>query len=114
MKLLERIFNYKIDQRSPIQKDKIRKVDYDEDGNEIISWIEPDYEKLQQSLGTINDWNLNNLLKAGVNPSFPIHTGYNTRLEGVNVINNLENKINEIFENPEYDNTPINENKDEE
>ena len=114
MKLLERIFNYEIDQRSPIQTDRMRKVDFDEDGNEIISWTEIDYEKLQQSLGTVNDWSLTNLLKAGINPDFPIHTGYNTRLEGVNIINNLEGQINEIFEHPEYDTTPINENKNEE
>ena len=102
MKLIEKMFNYELDQRSPIQKDVWRKVDHDEDGIEIISWPEVDYEKLQQSLGTVDDWKLENLLKAGIDPSFSIHTGYNTRLEGVNDINNIEKNLDEIFSNPEY------------
>lgn len=112
MDFLEKIFNYDIDQRSPIQKDVWRKVDYDENGNEIISWPEVDYEKLLHSLGTIDDWKLENLLKAGISPNFSIHTGYNTRLEGVSDINNIEKNLDEIFNNPEY--APGNETTDKE
>lgn len=73
---------------SPIQVDFDRKVNYDEDGNEFITYVEVDYPTLQQSLGSVEHWKLSALLSAGVNPNFSIHTGLNTRLEGLGVIEN--------------------------
>lgn len=74
---------------SPIQVDFNRVVNHDDDGNEFITYEEFDYPKYQQSLGKWNDWSLDSLLKAGIDPAFPIHTGMNTRLEGVDVLNGI-------------------------
>lgn len=100
MKSIEEIFDFRT--VSPVQVDYWRKVDYDEEGNEIITWPEVDYSQLQQSLGIVGDWSLTNLLKAGINPDFPIHTGLPTRLEGVNMVNNIEQNIDSLFDNSEY------------
>lgn len=86
MSVLSKYFSKKVDQCSPVQNDLARKVNYDEDGQEFISYESVDYPKFQASLGTVDDWSLNALLKAGINPAFPISTGLNTRLEGIDVL----------------------------
>ena len=103
-RLEEKYINKGINQSSPVQKDLVRKVKVDEKGNEYPVWEEVDYKKFQQSLGTISDWNLNNLLKAGVNPDFPIHTGFNTRLEGVGVIEGITSELDAMFAEFDKDN----------
>lgn len=82
MSVLKTYFNEKVNQCSPIQVDYNRVVKYDEDRNELISYEKVDYPALVKSNGTAEIWSLNNLLKAGVNPNFPIRTGLNTRIEG--------------------------------
>ena len=86
-----------INQESPVQKDYDRKVNYDEDGNEIITYEEVDYPTLQQSLGTWDMWSLNSLMKAGIDPAFPIHTGYNTRLDGINDLQQVDGWVDELL-----------------
>ena len=65
---LKKHFSKKINQCSPVQKDYVREVLLDADGTEKIVYKEVDYRKLTRSLGKVSDWNLNNLLKAGINP----------------------------------------------
>lgn len=86
MDVLFKNFSYDIDQHSPVLEDVSRIVQYDEDGNELVSYLPIDYPKIQASFGSVLDWSLDALLKAGINPNFPIHTGLNTRLEGVDVV----------------------------
>lgn len=97
MSILAANFNKEVVQSSPVQADFERKVSYDEDGNEFVSFVEVDYPKIQQENGTVDMWNLNALLKAGINPNFPIRTGLNTRLEGVDTINSAVATLDEIL-----------------
>lgn len=90
MSVLSKYFSKSVNQASPVQKDYNRVVNYDEDGNEYITFVEVDYEKFQKSLGTVDMWSLDSLLKAGVNPNFPIHTGNTTRLEGLSSLSEYE------------------------
>lgn len=87
MSVLSRYFSKNINQASPVQIDYERVVNYDKDGNEFVTWVEVDYPTLQASHGVVGDWSLDSLLKAGINPNFPISTGSPTRLEGVGVVN---------------------------
>lgn len=88
--MVTKYFNKGVSTSSPIQKDYNRVVNYDEAGNEFITYEEVDYPSVQESHGTVDLWELNSLLAAGVNPNFPIHTGNNTRLEGIGVIQQAE------------------------
>ena len=90
MSVLSKYFCKDLDISSPIQVDVARKVNYDEDGNEFITYEEVDYPKLQQSLGKVSDWSLDSLLKAGINPNFSIHTGNSTRLEGIDTLQQFD------------------------
>lgn len=103
MNVLKVYFDKSIEQRSPVQIDYNRIVKYDEKGNEIITYQEVDYPSFQKSLGKAFNWKLEELLKAGINPDFPISTGLSTRLEGVNVVadfaSQAESILNENIEN---------------
>lgn len=83
--------------QSPVQDDYNRVVNYDEDGNEYITYEKVDYPTLQESLGSWMDWSLTNLLKAGIDPAFPIHTGLNTRLEGVDFVQEADKWVDELL-----------------
>lgn len=85
--MVTKYFDKSVPKSSPVQKDYNRVVNYDENGNEFITFEEVDYPAIQQANGEAADWSLNALLAAGVNPNFPIHTGNNTRLEGLNTLN---------------------------
>lgn len=97
MSILKSNFNPEVVQSSPVQADLKRVVSYDEDGNEFVSYVEVDYPKIQQENGTVDMWNLNALLKAGINPNFPIRTGLNTRLEGIDAVNSAAAYLDEIL-----------------
>lgn len=80
-------FNPAVCQNSPYIEDVRRVVYYDEDGNELVTWEPVDYPSIVKKHGTVSDWTLNALLKAGINPaSMKIHTTAGTRLEGVNAV----------------------------
>lgn len=83
MSVISAYFDANVNQCSPLTEDLQRVVKYDEDGNEYVTYEPIDYAALQKSLGLVTNWSLDSLLKAGIDPSFPIHTGYNTRLEGI-------------------------------
>ena len=95
--VLDCYFSAGIDQSSPIQKDYNRVVNYDDEGNEFITWEEVDYSKIVKSLGSVADWSLNALLKAGINPNFSISTGNPTRLEGLGVIDDAQAYVDALF-----------------
>lgn len=97
MNVLNAYFDKSIDQRSPVQIDYNRVVKYDEKGNEVITYEEVDYPTFQKSLGKALNWNLNELLKAGINPDFSIHTGFGTRLEGVGVVADFTSQADAIL-----------------
>lgn len=97
MSVLSAYFDESVNQSSPIQKDYKRVVNYDKDGNEIITYEEVDYPSLQESLGLVSDWSLDSLLKAGINPQFAIHTGNPTRLEGIDYVNEASALADEIL-----------------
>lgn len=80
--------------QSPIIPDVYRKVDRDEKGQEKITYPTVDYPSFQKSLGVVDNWSLNSLLKAGINPNMSIHTGNPTRLEGLSSLD----KFGEVAE----------------
>ena len=97
MSVLKAYFESSVNQYSPSRGDVQRKVNYDEDGNEFIVYEDVDYPALVASRGCVSDWSLDALLKAGVNPNFPIHTGYNTRLDGIDVIGDFDAAAQEVL-----------------
>lgn len=86
--VLEKYFDDSVNQQSPIEIDYVRKVEHDEKSGEYIVFEPFDYADYQKSLGPVANWSLEALLKAGIDPSFAIHTGLNTRLEGISTIEN--------------------------
>lgn len=97
MSVLSAYFDSSFNQASPVQKDFNRVVNYDENGNEYITWEEVDYSSIQNANGVVSDWSLNSLLAAGINPGFPIHTGSPTRLEGISVVDSAAAIADEIL-----------------
>ena len=94
MSVLSKYFSKNVNQASPVQIDYDRVVNYDENGNEFVTWVEVDYPTIQASHGVVEDWSLNALLAAGIDPSFPIHTGNPTRLDGFSEVMNAIDVIN--------------------
>ena len=88
------VYDKKFNSCSRVRPDYERVVNLDEDGNEHISFQLVDYKKLQDSLGSFNLWSLDALVKAGINPDFGIKTGFNTRLEGFDIMTGAVAAIN--------------------
>ena len=79
--VLSRHFNYALEQRSPDCPDFMRRKRVDEKGNTLFVYVQVDYKAIQKANGDASNWSLKNLLQAGINPQFSIHTGFGTRLE---------------------------------
>lgn len=95
---LSRNFNYDLDQRSPVVADYERSEKVADDGSIFVVYEKVDYSSIQASHGDARDWSLDSLFKAGINPqSFAIHTGFNTRLEGVNILNEFASQIDAVL-----------------
>ena len=97
MSVLKMYFNPKVNQCSPVIGDVQRVVSHLDDGTEVITFVPVDYPAIQRSLGSVDDWSLSALLKAGIDPNFPIHTGNNTRLEGIDVLSQFEAEADAIL-----------------
>lgn len=95
--VLDALFDKSIYPFSPVLKDVERKVSYDENGTEVVSYVPVDYKKLQQERGSVEMWSLDAMLKSGINPDIPIHTGNNTRFEGINDVNSASAEVENIF-----------------
>ena len=93
MSVLKTLFNKLVNQSSPIQEDYNRVVNHDEEGNEFITYEPVDYKALQAELGYVGMWSLEALMKAGVDPAFPIHTGNQTRLESFDDLQSIINSV---------------------
>lgn len=98
MSLLLKHFDSSRSYASPVVDDFDRCVEYDENGNELISYKKVDYPSIVRSHGVVDDWSLNNLLKAGVDPNFNIHTSYPTRAEGLDMMNSAIDSINSTLD----------------
>lgn len=55
MSVLVKNFSFEIDQHSPVLGDVSRSIQYDGEGNEIISYLPVDYPAIQASLGSVRD-----------------------------------------------------------
>lgn len=102
--MVKKYYDKKNAHGTPIQVDYARVVKYDDEGAELISYEKVDYKKIQESHGKVGDWSLNALLKAGIDPSFPIHTSFSTRLEGLDTVNTAASEIIEYLDSISEDN----------
>lgn len=98
MSVLKAYFDSSINQCSRVIDDFQRIVDIDDSGSELVRYEKFDYPKFQSSLGTVDMWSLDALVKAGIDPSFSIHTGLSTRLEGIDTVNDAAAAFDKVFE----------------
>ena len=98
-------FDPSVDQRSPLEPEYHRVVKKDEKGGEYVVYEEFDLAAYQKSLGLVDNWSLDSLIKAGIDPKFPIRTGFNARIEGVGVVNDAANFVESNFSNSVESNT---------
>ena len=94
-------FDAKQSQKSPVIQEISRKIDYDEKGNEYVSFVPVDVKEIQKSLGSVDNWSLEALTKAGIDPKFGIHTSNPTRAEGFGALNDAVATLDSILENKE-------------
>lgn len=73
MSVLSKYCNRDLNRCSPVQKSYELVRDFS-DGREVKSFVETDHSKIIESHGSVSDWSLEALTKAGINPAFPIHT----------------------------------------
>lgn len=104
MSFLSTHFDYDVVLSSPVVDDFERLVKYDKDGNEFIVYAKVDYPAVQARNGLSAVWTLNALIKSGVDPSFPIHTGNPTRLEGVSTVQEFSEVADSILSESESNN----------
>ena len=97
MSFLSTHFDYDVVLSSPVVDDFERLVKYDKDGNEFITFVKVDYPAVQARNGLSAVWTLNSLLKSGVDPAFPVHTGNPTRLEGVSIVQEFSEVADSIL-----------------
>ena len=83
---LKKYFDPKVNQLSPICDDYVRVVKHDEKEAEHVTYEKFDSASYQQSLGPVDNWSMTNLMKAGINPDFPVKTGYVSRIEGTDTL----------------------------
>lgn len=84
-------YNPEVIQVSPVIPEFALVTKKDEDGADIMEWKETDTKQVLTELGTAQDWCLSALLKAGINPqSMSVHTGYNSRIEGIDDLSAFE------------------------
>lgn len=92
----------KKDYVSPIIEEKEMKISYDEDGREVVTYEKVNFHDIIASNGRASDWSLQSLIKAGIDPNFPIHTGNPTRLDGLDTLDRFTQAVEDIFK----DDTP--------
>lgn len=98
MSALTKLFNYKINQyATPDIPDLTMTVKKNKNGEDIITWEPTDFKKIVADNGTVDMWSLNALIAAGINPDIPIHTGYNTRLEGAGELGIIDEEVEKLL-----------------
>lgn len=93
----QKYFDPSIDQRSPLVTDYVRNVYHDEKGGEYVIYEKFDSAAYQKELGPVENWSLDSLMKAGIDPRFGIHTTSPTRLEGASVMDDFVEKSESLF-----------------
>lgn len=101
MSVISSQFNYELNQYSPLIDEYNAVARCDEDGKQEIVFEKADLPSIVKSHGDSEDWTLNRLLKAGINPDFPIHTSAPSRLENASEILEVEKEVNALFDNVE-------------
>lgn len=71
-------------------------VKVSEDGVQNVVFKKVDEREIVKQNGSFLDWKLENLVAAGVDPRFPIHTTPASRLEGVEEADAVAKAIGEI------------------
>lgn len=101
MSVISSQFNYELNQYSPVIDEYNAVVKCDEDGKEDVVYEKADLPSIVKSHGDADDWKLNRLLKAGINPDFSIHTSAPSRIESASEVLEVEKEVNALFENVE-------------
>ena len=91
--LSETIFNYDCDQLSPTTPTYEQVPVYEKTGDVHYEQKEQDLKSLIESNGSAFDWELESMLKAGVDVSMSIHTGSSDRLSTESQMQDLSNQI---------------------
>lgn len=94
-------FNYELNQYSPVIDEYNAVVKCDEEGKQEIVYEKADLASVVKSHGNSEDWKLDKLFKAGINPDFPIHTSAPSRVESASDVLEVEKEVNALFENVE-------------
>lgn len=101
MSVLHSYFDYQCNQCSPVRDDYERRVNYDDEGKEYITYEKVDYPSYQKSLGDSSLWSIDALLQAGINPNFSINTGFGTRLQGIDTIKQAQDFVDKLVADSE-------------
>lgn len=112
MSFLKKAFNYELNQNARnFMTDKILKVKKSKDGEDVLVFEPVDYPAIVAANGSVDDWKLENLLKAGISPQSvgSPHTGYNSRLEGIDDVHLIENEVASFLEAEAPKSTETNE-----
>lgn len=81
----------------------------DESGNISVRYYDIDCAAIIKDHGSVEDWSLDNLLKAGVDPSFPIHTSPNARIDSFGELSTFEDIADALLGDPNPIEEPSNE-----
>lgn len=110
MSVLKTHYDKHVNLNSPVIPDYQRVVNYDEDGNEIITTEPVDYAAIIASRGDASLWKLGTMLKAGIDPgSFSIHTSAPSRIENESGVQQMLNDVVEFYANQADENKPAEE-----
>lgn len=93
----QKYFDPSVDQRSPLVDDYVRTVHHDEKGGEYVTYEKFDSAEYQKELGPVENWSLDSLIKAGIDPRFGIHTTSPSRMEGASVMNDFVEKSESLY-----------------
>lgn len=92
------VFDKKAVCQSPVCDDYERVVEVDETGDEHIAFKKVDYRKIQESLGSCENWSLRSLVAAGIDPDFGTRTGFGTGLQAASAIGAAAAAITGVLE----------------
>lgn len=83
MSVLSVLFDKSVNQFSPVVDDFVRVSKKDTKGDEVVTYEKFDSAEYQKSISPVDNWGLNSLIAAGIDPAFGIHTSGVSRLDGV-------------------------------
>ena len=95
------LFDFDREFSSMPQDDYERVVHRDEKGAEVITYEKVDYSEVIKKRPSVEMYDIDMMLKSGIKIEASIHTGNVSRSEGINDLQNMENQVNEMFNNLE-------------